>query len=300
MLIDINGSQAKGAGMPNCPSLAATAHGLGRRVGAAVLLLLVAAAAALATANTGALQAAGPSSALLSACCWLLRLTAGWVLLASALSIAEATLVRAGIGRALRPAVTRFCPQSLRRLAWLAARGSLVTGLGAASVAAGWPASAAVAVGPVHHHRAGASLSLAWPAGGDRVLAPVVAPPPTVTPTPPAPTATETPDRRPAPTRPTAARTAAVPPRHIAKAPSARVHGASTPKRHQTDDAPPVVVRPGDSLWSIAAAHLPPDASATEITEGWHAWWATNRRVIGPDPDLIHPGQRLQPPTGVG
>jgi nucleoid-associated protein YgaU len=59
-----------------------------------------------------------------------------------------------------------------------------------------------------------------------------------------------------------------------------------------------VVVLRGDSLWSIAARHLGPDATTAQIAAEWPRWWSANRDVIGPDPDLIHPGQRLQPPPG--
>ncbi|SDO27027.1 LysM domain-containing protein [Nakamurella panacisegetis] len=59
----------------------------------------------------------------------------------------------------------------------------------------------------------------------------------------------------------------------------------------------PVVVRRGDSLWSIAAAHLPAGASPAEITQAWHRWYAANKSVIGADPDRILPGQILLPPT---
>jgi resuscitation-promoting factor RpfA len=57
-----------------------------------------------------------------------------------------------------------------------------------------------------------------------------------------------------------------------------------------------VVVRPGDSLWTISARH-DPGAKAARIAAEWPSWWAANRAVIGADPDLIHPGQRLTPPT---
>ena len=59
-----------------------------------------------------------------------------------------------------------------------------------------------------------------------------------------------------------------------------------------------VVVRPGDTLWDLAAARLPDDASDARVAAAWPAWWSTNREVIGPDPDLLHPGQRLVPPAG--
>lgn len=59
-----------------------------------------------------------------------------------------------------------------------------------------------------------------------------------------------------------------------------------------------VVVAPGDCLWRLAAATLPPHATDAEITERWHHLYRLNRAAIGADPDLIHPGQRLRlPPT---
>jgi len=57
-----------------------------------------------------------------------------------------------------------------------------------------------------------------------------------------------------------------------------------------------VVVRPGDTLWSIAAAQLGPGTSRNLIAASWPQWYAANRHVIGPDPGVIHPGQRLHPP----
>jgi len=58
-----------------------------------------------------------------------------------------------------------------------------------------------------------------------------------------------------------------------------------------------VVVLRGDTLWSIAARHLGPAATATEITVEWHRWLTTNRDVIGADGDLILPGQQLRAPA---
>lgn len=53
-----------------------------------------------------------------------------------------------------------------------------------------------------------------------------------------------------------------------------------------------VVVR-GESLWLIAAAHLEPDATDAEIAALTSALYATHRTAIGSDPDVIHPGLRL-------
>ncbi|WP_329484730.1 LysM peptidoglycan-binding domain-containing protein [Kribbella sp. NBC_01484] len=58
-----------------------------------------------------------------------------------------------------------------------------------------------------------------------------------------------------------------------------------------------VDVRAGDSLWSIAARELGPNASAEAIAARWPEWYAANRQVIGSDPDLILPGQVLRIPA---
>ncbi|HET8614905.1 MAG TPA: LysM domain-containing protein [Actinomycetales bacterium] len=58
----------------------------------------------------------------------------------------------------------------------------------------------------------------------------------------------------------------------------------------------PVVVRRGDSLWSIAARHLGPGASQADVAEQWPRWWQANRSTIGDDPDLLLPGQVLVRP----
>lgn len=57
-----------------------------------------------------------------------------------------------------------------------------------------------------------------------------------------------------------------------------------------------VVVRPGDTLWDIARRHLPRGATDAQVARAWPRWYAANRAVIGPDPALIRPGQRLRPP----
>jgi hypothetical protein len=57
-----------------------------------------------------------------------------------------------------------------------------------------------------------------------------------------------------------------------------------------------VRVRPGDSLWSISAERLGRDADAAAIAQHTAALHALNRPVVGDDPDLIRPGQRLRLP----
>jgi nucleoid-associated protein YgaU len=60
------------------------------------------------------------------------------------------------------------------------------------------------------------------------------------------------------------------------------------------------VVLRGDCLWDIAASRLTTDAGRpptdAEVAGAVHAWWTANRSVIGPDPDLLLPGQVLHPP----
>ncbi len=57
-----------------------------------------------------------------------------------------------------------------------------------------------------------------------------------------------------------------------------------------------VLVRPGDSLWAIAARALGPQAAVAAVAAEWPRWYAANRAVIGPDPGLLHPGQWLVAP----
>ncbi len=60
-----------------------------------------------------------------------------------------------------------------------------------------------------------------------------------------------------------------------------------------------VVVRRGDTLWRIAAEHLPPDATSPTIAEAWPLWWRANYSTIGDDPSYLEPGQRLKNPRSV-
>ncbi len=76
--------------------------------------------------------------------------------------------------------------------------------------------------------------------------------------------------------------------------------GVSASARGRTPTRASVFVRPGDSLWAIAAAHLPDSASNADIARCWPQWYAANRAVIGPDPSLIRPGQVLTEPVPEG
>jgi hypothetical protein len=61
------------------------------------------------------------------------------------------------------------------------------------------------------------------------------------------------------------------------------------------------VVHRGDCLWDIATTWLQsrtPGAPVTDAAVGQAvtAWWQANAEVIGPDPDLLLPGQQLRAP----
>jgi hypothetical protein len=60
-----------------------------------------------------------------------------------------------------------------------------------------------------------------------------------------------------------------------------------------------VVVR-GECLWHIASDRLLAEQGRTptdgEVAAATRAWWQANADVIGPDPDLLLPGQELSPP----
>ncbi len=64
-------------------------------------------------------------------------------------------------------------------------------------------------------------------------------------------------------------------------------------KQEQRDE---IVVRSGDTLWSLAGAHLGPGAQASEIAAEWPRWFDANRKAIGGNPDHLIPGDRLRPP----
>lgn len=58
-----------------------------------------------------------------------------------------------------------------------------------------------------------------------------------------------------------------------------------------------VIVKDGDSLWSIAASRLGPFATDVDVALIWPKWYAANRETIGSNPAVLLPGQVLQPPS---
>lgn len=71
---------------------------------------------------------------------------------------------------------------------------------------------------------------------------------------------------------------------------------AAATRTGESDAAPHgITVRSGDSLWSLSARGLGPDASDAQVQAGWHRLYRDNRDVVGTDPSLIEPGQHLRP-----
>ena len=201
----------------------------------------------------------GPLVAVLALCAWTLAL---WLLLTVVLVLGGR--VPGLLGRAASSAARRIAPSAVRRGVELALGLAVTLGpLGAAPAAAQAPAAAATAP---------AATAPAATAPGD--TAPVN-------------TAQE-----PAPDLdwPTTDGEAAAP------GPAAR-----PPVPAPAAPTGSVVVRPGDTLWALAEASLqrtgrraPTDR---QIAAAWPVWWSANREVIGPDPDLIHPGTTLRVPS---
>jgi resuscitation-promoting factor RpfA len=84
--------------------------------------------------------------------------------------------------------------------------------------------------------------------------------------------------------------------------PAPRPPGGTAPPAPRDDHRQPpatnesVVVRPGDSLWVIAAARLGQPASEDQVAVAWPRWYEANRAEIGSNPNLIRPGQILHAP----
>jgi len=79
--------------------------------------------------------------------------------------------------------------------------------------------------------------------------------------------------------------------------PPERVLGGVRPAPSRSPEPVVRVVQSGDSLWDIAAADLGGRPDPARVAAHWHRIYRLNRTVIGADPDLIHPGQRLRMPT---
>ena len=76
-----------------------------------------------------------------------------------------------------------------------------------------------------------------------------------------------------------------------------RLAAPAAPAPRATPAREEVVVHRGDTLWSIAERHLGDRATPAAVAAEWPRWYAANRAVIGSDPHLILPGQRLVLPA---
>ncbi|WP_237564113.1 LysM peptidoglycan-binding domain-containing protein [Actinomyces sp. 432] len=82
---------------------------------------------------------------------------------------------------------------------------------------------------------------------------------------------------------------------------------SSPPSAPAPDSAPDSAQEPGsseshtvavgESLWSITAELLGPQASPAQIADAWPRLYQANTQEIGTDPGLIHPGTDLDVPT---
>jgi len=261
-------------------------------------------------AATSWAQASGPSPATPADLLALVFAGAGalltaWLGLGFALAALAVLPGAAGAGFALL--AERVAPAVVRRtVAFL---------LGTALTATLVQGPAAAANAPTPDPRTGTSTSMSAPdpslrpaAVGPPTVGSATVGPPTTTVLPGAaspasgPTSRTTSDATPPPApdpsfRPTAGRPAYTPAAPApATAPPALGPLGSAP-RAGTSVEEHVVVRRGDTLWDIAARHLGRSATTAEIAHEWPRWHATNRTLIGNDPDRLQPGQRLTPPT---
>lgn len=255
-----------------------------------------------------------------------------WALVAWAAVVgcaAAASRLPGAAGRLGRRTLVAVTPSALRRIVIAAAGLSIAAGLGACGHAGATPgavvspaasvAGAAAPTGAPPEASAAARgdvlVDLDWPSAS--ALGPVarstpaasdkgVDPTPVVPPTDARPPMTQPSDNS-VSGRPVTTRTDP-PDDAVPAAPIEAEPGAGRGADHVSADEPteragskraasaPVVVHRGDTLWAIAAAHLPDGAPAAQIDAAWREWYAANRAVIGADPNLVIPGQQLSPP----
>jgi resuscitation-promoting factor RpfA len=242
----------------------------------------------------------------------------GWLGLAVACAVlAEALPAGCAIARHARQLSDRVTPVAVRR--------ALTLVVGAALVSAAVPAQAATGAGATRQmssstlSRAGRALPGAisptsptepergWftpaSAHSGRAAAPSAAATAEVDPAWGATESARRPERvasrGPAVAPGAAARTAAGPATVRSAGPLPDLDPGWAPPGRLRPGVPPqqaVVVRRGDTLWDLAARHLGHGATDAEIAQAWPHWFTANRSVIGPDPNLLEPGQSLTPP----
>lgn len=195
----------------------------------------------------------------------------GWLLLGMMLSLLSALGGRSG-HRRLGAGIDKLIPGFLARLGVAAIGGSLILAT---------PANAAALQSPTVQQLATHSTGEPAPAGPEEATDPEA-------------TANPGPHGEPGDAAGTTAAESEVLspgwlPQRISLPLQRLLGGATRPSRE-------VVVRPGDTLWSIAARHLAPEATTGDIAEAWPQWYAANRELIGPNPDSLAVGLVLTQP----
>jgi hypothetical protein len=235
----------------------------------------------------GAGSATDPTAPLVAAVALLAWAVAGWL----ALTVVVVLLSRVPglLGRTARALAGRVAPATVRRAVEAALGITVAVGVVAPPAALASPATLPTATLPTAVAAAEAAWDLDWPS---RTATPTSSPPAPAAPGPAAPTPRPAPavtaTRPPPPAEPPRARPAPVtaPPPVVRHSPVAPAAGA-------------VVVRPGDTLWSLAEASLRGAGTAPtdrQVAQAWPRWWAANREAVGGDPDLLLPGTVLRPP----
>jgi hypothetical protein len=226
-------------------------------VRAAAVLCASLAAAALTWRLRPAGSGRDPVAEIVLGCSWLAWLLAGWLAGSVAVCAAAHLLGRRGTRETAPRCVPRRISRLVDAVVTAGLLGAVVGGAVVPAVASATPTS--VTAGS---HRVLGGDPLDWPG---LTAAPAAAQPPAAQP-------------------------------RAAQHNSAHVGLVSAAPRRAGGHDATVTVLPGDSLWSLAAADLGPDAAPAQIAAAWPRWYAANRGVIGDDPTLIRPGQRLRPP----
>lgn len=246
-----------------------------------------------------------PVTAVVSACAWLLLACLGWLALGVLVTLRDLR----GPARTSRSRL--LAPAALRRvvvvLVGVGLSGSVA---GVASAAQPGPAGPAPATPP----SSAAAPRLDGLVLPDRVedvapaprtpapRTPAPAPHPTPDPTPgpmpdpvpdPVPASTPGPAPSPDPAHPLVSAPGPTGRTGPRSAPGSSADPGQEPRRTPAAAGRTVVVRPGDSLWSIAARTLPEGSGPAQVDSAWRRIYAANRPPLGPDPDLIRPGDVL-------
>jgi hypothetical protein len=208
-----------------------------------------------------------PERALLAITGCLGWLLAAWLFLATALALAGSSATAGGrLARRLAGLIT---PLALRRAVEIAV---------GAALAAGGPVSPAIA-GPSPATIAGVERVALTPVP-DPIIAAAEAPLPDL-------------DRVGSATATPAASGAPPSMPSASHPPQPR---ASAPPSPRSPERASHRVAAGDTLWAIAADHLPHGASPAQITRAWQQWYLVNRVAVGSDPALLFPGELLFEP----